>query len=190
MDGTTNTVPSVFVLYLDRGILYGSGNNHLTTSIYHISPLLMGNEFDEDVSSGDTMITPSKKEKHNVLVIDRSIRILEILEEWLSNIGSIEVISTTCFDKGLEYVKSDKQTSLVISDHCEKKGRNGLWFLKEVLIHSPKTIRYLTSCCLDKNDLENHKREGDIHFYSTPSFVSTEIIDKVKLGLKLCEGKI
>lgn len=127
------------------------------------------------------IITPIKKTKHNILVVDGSDHLLELVEKWLLDFRDVEVLTTTCFDRGLEHIKSNQQISLVIFDHCEKQERNGLWFMKEVSIHSPNTLRYLTTSCVDDHELENYKREGNLHLYSAPPLLNTDMIDKVKL---------
>jgi DNA-binding NtrC family response regulator len=143
-----------------------------------------------DTTSGGTVIIPQKKENHTILVIDRSGSLLELMERWLLDLGNIEVVTTKYFDEGVEHIRSDKPTSMVIADYCEKKDRNGLWFLKGVSIHSPKTIRYLTTCCLDESELENHKIKGILHYFSKTPFMNTDITDNIKLGLGLYEKKL
>jgi DNA-binding NtrC family response regulator len=86
-------------------------------------------------------------------------------------------------------IHSDNQVSLVISSHCEQKGLNGLNFLSHVSNNSPNTIKFMTTCCLDNEELEYRKIEGDIDFYSKLPFRTDEIRDQISLGLKLFEEK-
>ncbi len=128
-------------------------------------------------------------EKHKILVVDGSDSILELIESMLEG-EDCEVITRNSFEKGLEYIKSNKQVPLVLSDHCKKSGRNGLKFLDQVSIHSPKTIKVLTTCCLQNSELECQIKSGTIHSYIARPFKISEILGKIKSGLKQYEENI
>lgn len=129
-------------------------------------------------------MTPSVKDKHSVLLIDESNSLLDLMELLLCGVGNISVTRTRSYVEGLESIKSDK-IDLVVSDHCKKNKRNGLGFIREVSLHSPDTIRYLTSCCLSRYELENLEQEGIIHRYSTRPLSNTDITTHVTQCLEL-----
>ena len=129
----------------------------------------------------------SKIKKRSVLIIDGSDSLLDLMELLLGGLGDIRVATTNSFEEGVDNIKSGK-IDLVISDHCKKNKRNGLGFMREVSLHSPNTIRYLITCCLNNNELENHKKEGIIHRYSTLLQSNSDITNNVKHCLSLCES--
>jgi DNA-binding NtrC family response regulator len=122
-------------------------------------------------------------EKHRILVVDGSDNILELVRKILEGEG-YEVVTRNSFAKGLEHIKSNPQISLVLSDHCEKKGRNGLHFLDQVSTHSPKTIKVLTTCCLQSTEFKCPMKAGTVLLRIEKPFQINEILDIVKLGLK------
>ncbi|MZH02582.1 MAG: response regulator [Nitrospinae bacterium] len=131
----------------------------------------------------------SNKKIPTVLIVDENIKFLDLIERGFKG-EEFLVAAKNSFEDALEYLQSDKTIFLIICCHCESRGIDGLSFLNQVSNHSPKILKYLTSCCLSRGELESQRIKGNIQYYSKLPFKFTGVLKNIRESLKQYNKKI